>query len=299
MTDPGTDGLAASRRSLAPRVSPTIDAHVHLWNRATDPQPWIEPATMGVIDRDFSAADLRVMLADTGVDQAVVVQSSNSAGETARLLQLAVDDDAIAGVVGWLDLTGDVREQLDRIPERLRRTLVGVRHLVHIDPDENWLESAEVHRGLTALGEANLSFDLVVRWWQLESAARTAARHPELTFVLDHLGGVPDDADDLSRWEEGLRALAAHGNVSAKLSGVSAFIGGESGVGLGLVIDAAFGAFGALRLMYGSDWPLSQLGAGVLAWRGYVQDVLASVSADDRDAILGANAARLYRLDPR
>ncbi|MBF4635184.1 amidohydrolase family protein [Agreia pratensis] len=65
------------------------------------------------------------------------------------------------------------------------------------------------------------------------------------------------------------------------------------------MLDASFDSFGASRLMYGSDWPLSQLGAGVLAWRGYVQDALASVSSDDRDAILGANAARLFRLDPR
>jgi L-fuconolactonase len=280
-------------------VSDAIDAHVHLWNRATDPQPWIEPATMNVIDRDFSTSDLRVMLAETAVDRAVVVQSSNSSGETTRLLRLALDDDAIAGVVGWVDLELDVNEQLERIPEPLRRTLVGVRHLVHIDPDENWLQRAEVDRGLAALGAANLSFDLVVRWWQLESAARTVARHPDLTFVLDHLGGVPDDADHLSQWEEGLRAVAAQPNAGAKLSGVSAFIDGEAGVDLARVVDTAFDSFGPSRLMYGSDWPLSQLGAGVLAWRGYVQDALAGVTDDERDAVLGANAARLYRLDSK
>ncbi|SMQ70818.1 amidohydrolase family protein [Agreia sp. VKM Ac-1783] len=280
-------------------MSDAIDAHVHLWNRATDPQPWIEPATMNVIDRDFSTSDLRVMLAETAVDRAVVVQSSNSSGETTRLLRLALDDDAIAGVVGWVDLELDVNEQLERIPESLRRTLVGVRHLVHIDPDENWLQRAEVDRGLAALGAANLSFDLVVRWWQLESAARTVARHPDLTFVLDHLGGVPDDAHHLSRWEAGLRAVAAQPNASAKLSGVSAFIDGEAGVDLARVVDTAFDSFGPSRLMYGSDWPLSQLGAGVLAWRGYVQDALAGVTDDERDAVLGANVARLYRLDSR
>lgn len=280
-------------------MSGTIDAHVHLWNRSTDPQPWIEAATMQAIDRDFLASDLHTMLAETGVDRAVVVQSSNSAGETDRLLQLAADDDAIAGVVGWIDLTLDVADQLDRIPEPLRRKLVGVRHLVHIDPDENWLQRAEVDRGLAALGAADLSFDLVVRWWQLGSAARAVARHPELTFVLDHLGGVPDNAGDLTRWEAGLRTVSAQPNASTKISGVSTFINGEAGVDLARVVDAAFDAFGASRLMYGSDWPLSQLGAGVVAWRRYVQDALASVSADDRDAVLGANAARLYRLDPR
>jgi len=280
-------------------MSGVIDAHVHLWTRATDPQPWIEPATMPAIDRDFGASDLTAMLAETRVDRAVVVQSSNSAGETTRLLQLAGEHEAIAGVVGWVDLSGDVAEQLASIPEELRSGLVGVRHLVHIDPDEAWLERAEVDRGLAALGAANLSFDLVVRWWQLESAARTVARHPEVTFVLDHLGGVPDTADDLSRWEEGLRAVAAHENAGAKISGVSALIDSGTGIDLGRVVDAAFDAFGSPRLMYGSDWPLSQLGAGAVAWRGYVQDALASVTEAERDAVLGANAARLYGLDAR
>ena len=67
-------------------MSGVIDAHVHLWNRATDPQPWIDPATMAVIDRDFAACDLERMLDETGSDTAVVVQAGNSLAETRRLL---------------------------------------------------------------------------------------------------------------------------------------------------------------------------------------------------------------------
>jgi L-fuconolactonase len=278
-------------------LTDVIDAHVHLWSRATDPQDWVDPVTMAAIDRDFVAADLTAMLAETRVGRAVVVQSSNSAGETTRLLQLAAANDEISGVVGWVDMTRDVREQLDSVPEQLRRKLVGVRHLVHIDPDEEWLDRDDVHRGFDALAEAHLTFDLVVRWWQLERSARTVERHPDLTFVLDHLGGVPDVVDDLPKWEDGLRAVAAQANASSKLSGVSALMAGTTGVDLSRVVGAAFDAFGARRLMYGSDWPLSELGAGVGRWRHHVLDALAGAAPADRAAVLGGTATRLYTLD--
>jgi L-fuconolactonase len=268
-------------------VSELIDAHVHLWNRATDPQPWIDADTMPSIDRDFDATDLSGMLVETEVGRAVLVQSSNSAGETIRLLTLAAEHDEIAGVVGWIDLTADATEQLERIPAELRRHLVGIRHLVHIDPDENWLDRDDVQRGLAVLAPAGLTFDLVVRWWQLAAAARTVARHPDLT----------DTSRDLAGWEAGLRAVAGQPNASSKLSGLSALIANDSGIDLSQVVGTAFDAFGADRLMYGSDWPLSQLGAGVVRWRGWVQDALGRTDAAERAAVLGGNATRLYRLD--
>jgi predicted TIM-barrel fold metal-dependent hydrolase len=89
-----------------------IDAYVHLWDRATDPQPWIDPQTMAAIDRDFAPADLERMLDDTGGDTAVVVQAGNSIAETRRLL--AGPGPRTAAVVGWIDLTG-VRFVLDHL----------------------------------------------------------------------------------------------------------------------------------------------------------------------------------------
>ena len=110
-----------------------IDAHVHLWTRALDPQDWIDSVTMAAIDRDFSEVDLVPMLKQTDVDSAVVVQSSNSLAETLRLV--AHEGAEIAGIVGWVDLTTSLEPQLRQIESASRRPLVGVRHLVHIDPD--------------------------------------------------------------------------------------------------------------------------------------------------------------------
>jgi L-fuconolactonase len=270
-----------------------IDAHVHLWDRATDPQPWIDPVTMAAIDRDFSAGDLGRMLDETGCDTAVVVQAGNSIAETRRLL--TGPGPRTAGVVGWIDLTGDAGAQLEALGPGARRRLVGLRHLVHIDPDPAWLDRPDVGVALAELGVRDLCFDLVVRTWQLPLAATVAREHPGLRFVVDHLGGVAEAVDDHG-WERDLRALAAQPNVHAKISGLAGLVTDPDR--LRRVVGVAVEAFGPRRLMYGSDWPLACLGAGPVAWRTAVDELIGGLSPGERTAIMSGTASACYRLDP-
>jgi L-fuconolactonase len=267
-----------------------IDAHVHVWTRSTDPQPWIDARTMAPIDRDFTMNDLSVSLDASRTRAAVVVQSSNSLAETGRLL--------VAGVVGWLDITGDIAEQLARLPDHGRSRLVGVRHLVHIDPDPEWLRRANVVRGLAELGRAGLNFDLVVRWHQLPLAEAVVRDLEDVSFVLDHLGDPPVGTADLSLWKRALRPLASYPNVSAKLSGIAGAVDGRDRTvdSCRSVIEFGLETFGSNRLMYGSDWPLVELVGGSARWQRTVATILASVSPSERDAIFGATAARVYGL---
>lgn len=275
-------------------MSLTLDAHVHVWNRKTDPQPWIDPQTMGPIDRDFSMADVGNMLDSVALDRAIVVQSSNSFGETERLLAGATD--RIAGVVGWLDLTQDVSQQLDGLEPAARQRLVGIRHLVHIDPDPEWLARPEVARGLSVLGREGLTFDVVARWWQLPLVAKVVADLPDVTFVLDHLGGPPLGTGDMSAWEAGLLALARRDNSVVKLSGVAGEVGSAAWHPAQCfpAIDAAFDAFGPGRLMYGSDWPMVELVGGAVKWHAATRTWVASLAPTERDAVFGATAAKIY-----
>jgi L-fucono-1,5-lactonase len=280
-------------------MSIAIDAHVHVWNRSTDPQPWIDPETMAPIDRDFTMEDLSDELDALGVGTAVVVQSSNSVNETLRLLAAA--GDRVAGVVGWLDLAADVDDQLASLPDRYRAQLVGVRHLAHLDPDPEWLGRADVGSGLAALGRAGLSFDLVLRWSQLPLAEAIAGELPDVRFVLDHLGNPPLGAPELVLWERSFRALAAHPNTSAKLSGVAGALGRPDwtvDMCRG-AIETALDAFGPERLMYGSDWPVVQLVGGSARWQQAVAAVADELSPDEQRAIYGATAARVYGMGTR
>ncbi|WP_247597176.1 amidohydrolase family protein [Leifsonia sp. PS1209] len=277
-------------------MSGRIDAHVHLWDRTTDPQDWIDPQTMQAIDRDFGADELTAMLASTGVRSAIVVQASNSLDESVRLARLA--SPVIAGLVAWVDLAGDIRGQLDRIRMGGATPVVGIRHLAHIDPDPEWLSREEVGRGMAALEAERLSFDLVVRDWQLGQAARLADRHDGMRFVLDHLGGPPAPGGDLGEWAAGLRELARRPNVTAKLSGLSSGLAAGSWTARDLapVVDVALDAFGPSRLMYGSDWPLAELGGGAPAWIAAVETLLDGLSAAERDRVFGGTAREAYSL---
>jgi len=273
-----------------------IDAHVHLWDRALDPQDWIDAQTMAPIARDFGPADLGAMLASTGLDRGLVVQSSNSLEESVRLAQL--DPTVVAGLIGWVDLTAEAGPQLDRIRREATVPLVGVRHLVHIDPDPEWLLRADVGRGLAALEREGLCFDLVVREWQLPQAALVSGRHEGLRFVLDHLGGPPPPGTDGREWAAALRELARRPNVAAKVSGLVSGLapGSWHAEDLADRVTTALDAFGPDRLMYGSDWPLAELGGGAVAWKSAVDGLLAELSEAERRRVLGGSAAELYCL---
>ncbi|MFI6833743.1 amidohydrolase family protein [Kribbella sp. NPDC050241] len=273
-----------------------IDAHVHLWDRALDPQDWIDPQTMGPIARDFGSSDLEAMLASTGLERAVVVQSSNSLTESIRLAQL--DPAVVAGVVGWVDLTAEVGPQLERIRDNATVPVVGVRHLVHIDPDPEWMLRADVDLGLAALDREGLCFDLVVREWQLPQAALVSGRHERLRCVLDHLGGPPGLAEDTTDWAAGLRELARRPNVAAKVSGLVSGLapGSWRAEDLADRVSIALEAFGPDRLLYGSDWPLAELGGGAAVWKSAVDSLLTDLSEAERRRVLGGSAAEVYDL---
>jgi L-fuconolactonase len=249
---------------------------------------------MGPIDRDFSMADAERMLDSVTLDRAIVVQSSNSAPETERLLAGATD--RIAGVVGWLDLSEDVPRQLGGLAPAARERLVGIRHLVHIDPDPEWLARPGVARGLAALGAEGLAFDVVARWWQLPLVSKVASALPEVIFVLDHLGGPPIGTADMASWAAALADLARRDNVAAKLSGVAGEVGSADWAPSQCLpaIEVAFDAFGPSRLMYGSDWPMVELVGGAAKWHAATRAWVASLAPAESRAIFGATATAVY-----
>src|SRR5262249_10613700 len=147
----------------------------------------------------------RPLLDAAGVDATIVVQARGDASETAWLLETASVTEWIAGVVGWIDLTAaDADGQI--AAHRARpggAKLVGIRHQAHDQPDPDWLARDDVLRGLEAVGEAGLVYDLLVRTEHLPAAHRAAERLPELRFVVDHLAKpwMLDGVDDeWARW---------------------------------------------------------------------------------------------------
>lgn len=275
-----------------------IDTHAHLWDLAVSPQPWIDES-MSALNRNFLAGDLVDCLRAVGVPSAVLVQATSSLDETTFLLDQAAAPE-IAGVVGWVDVAGDVPAQRAAFAEHPRfDKLVGIRHPVHIEEDPDWLLRAEVERGIRHLAKAGLAFDLVVRPWQLRKAAELAARVPEAAFVLNHLGKPPIAGGDLGDWRADLALLAERENVVAKVSGITIEADWQawSTASLRPVIDQALALFGPQRLMFGSDWPLVRLTRGGYAgWLDAYTEGTAELSASEIAAIDAGNARRTYRI---
>ncbi|MFJ4782121.1 amidohydrolase family protein [Streptomyces sp. NPDC088794] len=273
----------------------TVDAHHHIWDLSVRDQDWIPEHSP--LRRDFGLSDLVPEARAAGVDRTVLVQTITVPEETPEFLALADAHDLVAGVVGWTDLTRpDVADELARLRELPGgRYLKGIRHQVQGEPDPEWLLRPDVHRGLAALATAGLVYDLIVQPHQLPASAKAAASHPELTFVLDHLGKPPIASGALDAWAADFRALAALPNVVAKVSGLVTEADPETWTVADLrpSVDVALDAFGPDRLMFGSDWPVSVLGATY----GQVVDATRELTPESAHAqIFEATAARVYGL---
>jgi L-fuconolactonase len=155
-----------------------------------------------------------------------------------------------------------------------------------------------VLRGLTAVAQAGLAYDLVITSGQLGQATRAAAAVPGLRFVLDHLGKPPIAAGRTEPWHADLRGLAALPNTSAKLSGLVTEADWHRWqvADLRPYAEAALDAFGPSRLMFGSDWPVCTLAAGYPGVLEAARDLAAGLSPAERDAVFCGTATTAYGL---
>ena len=268
-----------------------IDAHQHFW---TADHPWLAGGELTRIRRDYTVADLRPLLAATGLRRTVLVEAGRcDADETTRFLALADVTPEIAGVVGWAALSDP---DLANTLRRHRRgpggaLLVGVRDQVQAGPDD-LLDQPGVRAGLSTVASAGLVNELVVRAGQLPAVARAVAAIPQATFVLDHLGKPPIAAGGWRRWRDAITPVARHPNVVAKLSGLVTEAGpGWTADGLRPYVETALELFGPDRLMFGSDWPVCELVASYEQVVAVVSDLLGGRPA----GIFGRTAARVYR----
>jgi L-fuconolactonase len=276
-----------------------IDAHHHVWDLAVRDQPWIRDLRPSVLQRNYSMADLRPAAEGAGVTGTVLVQTVTVPEETPELLALAAADSLITAVVGWADLTGPaVADDLARLRSGPGgQYLASIRHQVQEEPDPDWLRRPDVLRGLRAVAAAGLCYDLIVRPHQLPAAAYAAVNVPDLVFVLDHGGKPPVSDGTLEPWATAIRTLAALPNTACKLSGlVTEAAPGSAVAAFTPFADVILSAFGADRVMFGSDWPVCLLAsdyAGVLA---LAQMLVSGLSEAERAAVFAGTAARVYRI---
>jgi len=273
-----------------------IDAHHHLWHYSAAEYDWIGDR-MAALQRDFLPADLSAELAKAGVDGAVAVQARQTLEETRWLLKLAQSCEVIRGVVGWAPLAApDFEDSLSALATDPK--LVGLRHVVQAEP-EGFLDGPNFNRGIRALQKIGMVYDLLIVESQLEEAIHFVDRHPQQAFVLDHIAKPRIAAAVMDPWRARIRELSKRGNVSCKLSGMVTEDSWSSWSmeSLRPYFDVVVEAFGPDRLMAGSDWPVCLVAASYPQWWQVLHDYFAGFSKDERAAIFGATATRIYNLE--
>ena len=278
---------------------PVIDAHQHLWDPATGWYDWLvrEPA---ILQRAYAFDDARSALRSLNVVGTVLVQAADRNEDTTAMLAEANTNPLVLGVVGYVPL-----EWPERAAERLSAlrdepAFVGVRNLIHDQPDPDWLLRPDVAEGLGLLAELGIPFDLVaVLPRHLEHVEYLSDRFPELTVVIDHLAKPPVGTDRRQPWRDLMAGAARNPRVFAKLSGLYRHGGGPVADpdDLRPWISDALELFGPERLLVGSDWPVAEIEGGYGPVFGRVITTVCSLLGDaDAARVLAGTAARVYGL---
>jgi len=197
--------------------------------------------------------------------------------------------------VGWVDLCSpDVGRQLDAYAPH--PALVGVRHIVHDEPDDDFMLRPDFRAGIARLQEYGLTYDLLLFPKHLSRAVRLVDEFPDQPFVLDHIAKPLMRERRMSPWDEDIRRLAECPNVVCKLSGLVTEAQWDTWQPAEIrpYLDVVVEAFGTSRLMIGSDWPVCTLAADYARTMGLVIDYVNHRHPHAADAIFGGNAAAFY-----
>jgi L-fuconolactonase len=279
--------------------SPVVDSHHHFVDPDRFEYPWMTGPKI-VLKKRFMPDEFRPTLAENGVDATVLVQTRIPMDETREWLELAAVTDFVVGVVGWVDLkspkvAGDLAELRNR-PDG--RYLVGVRHKLHDEAGPNWILRDDVQRGLAAVGDAGITFDLLVRPRELPACLEAVRRFPDLRFVIEHIA-KPDIVNrEINGWSAGMAPFADCGNVWCKLSGMvtEADLQRWTPADFAPYVTRVMQWFGEDRVMFGSDWPVCLLGGSYGQIKHALETCLGNLSPETKAKILGGNAIKAYRL---
>lgn len=277
-----------------------LDAHQHFWQPLRGDYGWM-PQDNAILNRAYAPRDLLPHLARCGIDGTVLVQAAPTVEETEYMLGLADGCDSIKGVVGWVDFENPAHlHHLERLA--LHPKFLGVRPMIQDIPDVDWMLRDDVQWGYKAIVDLDLTFDALGFPQHLPNFLTLMHRYPDMRVVYDHCM-KPQISDAMAGqnafdvWADGISHLADQTTGYCKFSGlVTEAAKGWTIDDLRPFSDHILSAFGAQRVMWGSDWPVCRLQAEYQDWHDIALSLTEHLSQEERDAVFGRNAANFYRL---
>ncbi|SNQ43164.1 amidohydrolase family protein [Cellulophaga lytica] len=273
-----------------------IDAHQHFWKYEPTKHSWIDD-TMAVIRKDFMPAKLKKVYLENNIDGCVAVQADQTTLENDFLIDLASKNNFIKGIVGWVDFRADnINEVLDHYSKI--KIIKGFRHVVQGEPDHNFLLRSNFLNGIAQLEQYNFTYDILVFPHQLGAVLEFVKKFPKINFVIDHIAKPYIKDGFYDGWANLMLAIGAQQNVYCKLSGMVTEADYKTWTSETIkpYMQLVLKAFGADRLLFGSDWPVCLVVGNYKRVKELVTDFISQLSAEDQEKILGLNAVKFYNL---
>lgn len=273
-----------------------IDSHQHFWKYNPVKHDWIDD-DMARIRKDFFPSDLKAVFQENHVDGCVAVQADQTLVETDFLLSLAEENSFIKGVVGWVDLRNSELETLLETYQD-KSKLKGFRHVVQGEADPNFILRSDFMNGISVLGKHQYTYDILVFPHQLGAVLEFVKKFPNQKFVIDHIAKPYIKDGFYEGWAVLIKEIAQYENVECKLSGMitEADYKHWTPEQIHPYMELVLEAFGAKRVMYGSDWPVCLVAGQYGKVMNLVQSFISKLSHQEQKQIMGENAITFYNL---
>jgi len=275
-----------------------IDSHHHIWDLSVRDQEWITGDAMQPIHRNFSIADLEDASTSSRIDKSILVQTVTDYAETPELLAIAQSEQLVGAVVGWLKI--DAPSAIEHLHKYLdlpgAEYLKGIRDIAQDHPDSNYLAKPETISNVRKLGELGITYDLLTKIPELPAAIKLVRACPDVQFVMDHISKPRIAKQEVEPWKTLISELATFPNVLCKVSGlVTEANWNEWQVkDFKPYVDHVIEIFTPQRLMFGSDWPVANLGGTYAEIVELAEALTSGFSQSEGDYFWHKTAASAY-----
>jgi len=278
-----------------------LDAHHHLWDTRHLHYSLLE--NIPALNRPYTMTDFETIIANHGILGSVCVEAASAGAdgfqEIRWLIEQTKRSSKVVRLVAWAPLEGGITyDYLERLAGLSDARIVGVRRSFEFEPPD-YPRREEVIEGVKAAARYGYSLDLVLYQSSLCSVIELVKSCPEVDFILDHLGKPNIRQGHESSWRELISELAQFDNITCKISGLPSQADHElwSREQLKPYILYATECFGWDRVMFGSDWPVSNLAGGYRRWLETVSWAVSGYSEPLQRKLFFENAWRIYKFD--
>ena len=283
----GTDGLEV------------IDTHIHLYDAHRPAGVDWPPETDKVLFRAVLPEHFDEVSQVNGIRSTVIVEASSRVEDNQWVLDLVKHNpQRYVGLVGSLPIgTDGFADLLERYAKDSR--YVGIRMRDRPGGDDFFTDA--VWRDLTLLSGKGLVLDILMANFTLEDVDKIAARIPDLKILVNHVTGLiitGEKADPA--WAEKVKKAARHQNVYCKVSGIFQRTGKMPAPKkvsyYAPIFEVVYQAFGEDRIIYGSNWPVTDRGGSYAEQFSIIHDFFAPEGKTVLRKLFALNARKFYGL---